>query len=131
MKRAEIDRNDIFQKVLDQYRTKKSSIANELFRLKVASKRQVTIPQRMLDVLGLSEGDEIQIEISNGQIVSTQACKSVPTAMLPQDLLAKINSREAEILAGRGIPLRQALRPRGSRKEKRSDTPATKAEPIA
>jgi bifunctional DNA-binding transcriptional regulator/antitoxin component of YhaV-PrlF toxin-antitoxin module len=81
----------------------------ELFRLKIAAKRQLTVPQRLLDVLHLNEGDELQITVVNGQIAFTQPCKSVPTSLLSPDVLAKIEEREKQLMAGEGIPLENAL----------------------
>jgi len=94
---------------------------NELFRLKIASKRQMTAPQRLLDVLGLNEGDEIQIEISDGQIVDAHACKAVPTRMLTGELLGKIKEREARILQGYGLTPVEALRKANARKGKQKN----------
>lgn len=66
---------------------------NELFRMKIASKRQVTVPQRLLDVLGVSEGDEIQIETHGPDHISVHGCKSVRTTMLPEELRKKLLER--------------------------------------
>lgn len=74
----------------------------ELFRLKIASKRQATIPQRMLNLLHLSEGDEIQIEVEDGRIRSVQPCKVVPTNLFGPEVLARLIAREAE---GGGTPI--------------------------
>jgi antitoxin component of MazEF toxin-antitoxin module len=82
---------------------------NELFRLKIASKRQMTAPQRLLDALSLSEGDEIQIEVADGNVIGVHACKTVPTALLSEDLLSKIKTRENRLVQGRGLTVRQAL----------------------
>lgn len=83
---------------------------NELFRLKIASKRQMTAPQRLLDVLNLNEGDEIQIEIADGQIVDVHPCKAVPTRMLTDELLSKIKQREERMVQGHGLTPEEALR---------------------
>ncbi|MGD0931305.1 MAG: hypothetical protein ABR902_11700 [Candidatus Korobacteraceae bacterium] len=81
----------------------------ELFRMKIAAKRQLTVPQRLLDVLGLAEGDEIQIEVSDGQIVGTHACKTIPTALLGKDLLSKIRKREEHLIQGKGLTVAEAI----------------------
>ena len=44
----------------------------DLFRTKIVSKRQVTIPQRMMDLLGLKQGDEIHFKVVKGKIVGLQ-----------------------------------------------------------
>jgi bifunctional DNA-binding transcriptional regulator/antitoxin component of YhaV-PrlF toxin-antitoxin module len=82
---------------------------NELFRLKIASKRQITAPQRLLDALHLSEGDEIQIEVVDGQVAGIYPCKAVPTDFLPGDLLSKIKKREARLMQGKGLTVEEAL----------------------
>lgn len=81
----------------------------ELFRLKIASKRQITVPQRLLNLLDLAEGDEIQITTESGRVVSTQPCKSVPTALLPDDVMSKIREREKLLIEGRGVDLDEVL----------------------
>jgi bifunctional DNA-binding transcriptional regulator/antitoxin component of YhaV-PrlF toxin-antitoxin module len=82
---------------------------NELFRLKIASKRQITAPQRLLDALNLSEGDEIQIEVSDGQVREVHPCKAVPIALLPETLLSKIKRREDRLMQGGGLSVEEAL----------------------
>ncbi|MFZ0792582.1 MAG: AbrB/MazE/SpoVT family DNA-binding domain-containing protein [Candidatus Korobacteraceae bacterium] len=81
----------------------------ELFRMKIAGKRQLTLPQRLLDVLGLAEGDEIQIEVADGQIVGTHACKTIPTALLGKELLSKIRKREERLVQGKGLSVAEAI----------------------
>jgi bifunctional DNA-binding transcriptional regulator/antitoxin component of YhaV-PrlF toxin-antitoxin module len=81
----------------------------ELFRMKIAGKRQLTLPQRLLDVLGLAEGDEIQIEVSDGQIVGTHACKTIPTTLLGKELLSKIRKREERLVQGKGLTVAEAI----------------------
>ena len=82
---------------------------NELFRVKIASKRQMTAPQRLLDALGLSEGDEIQIEVADGQVVDVHPCKAVPTKLLTGELLSKIKEREERLIQGHGMTVEEAL----------------------
>jgi bifunctional DNA-binding transcriptional regulator/antitoxin component of YhaV-PrlF toxin-antitoxin module len=103
---------------------------NELFRLKIASKRQMTAPQRLLDVLGLNEGDEIQIEIAEGQIVDVHPCKAVPTRMLTEELLSKIKEREERMLQGYGLTPEEALREAKARRVKLTNTMDSRATDI-
>jgi len=77
----------------------------ELFRLKIASKRQATVPQRLLNVLHLAEGDEIRIEVEDGQIKSAQPCKVLPTNLFSADVLTQLMAREAAIEEGGGTPI--------------------------
>ena len=82
---------------------------NELFRLKIASKRQMTAPQRLLEALGLSEGDEIQIEIADGRVVDVHPCKAVPTALMTNELLCKLKKREQRLVEGHGMTVEEAF----------------------
>ena len=77
----------------------------ERFRLKIVSKRQVTIPQRMLNLLHLSEGDELQIEVSDSRIQEVRTLKAVPTDLFTPEVLAKLSEREAEIRDGKKIKI--------------------------
>ena len=81
----------------------------ELFRLKIASKRQMTAPQRLLDLLGISEGDEIQLEVADGQVAAVHACKAVPTVLMTEDLLSKIKEREKQLMQGQGLSVEEAF----------------------
>jgi AbrB family looped-hinge helix DNA binding protein len=77
----------------------------ELFRLKIASKRQVTIPQRLLNLLHLVEGDEIHIETEDGRIEKAEPCKVVPTGLFTSDVLEQLAAREAQIEEHGGTPV--------------------------
>src|SRR5256885_35553 len=77
----------------------------ELFRLRIASKRQVTIPQRLMNVLGLSEGDELQVLVKGNQINEVRACKVVPTHLFSSDVIAALEAREKEIKEGKASEL--------------------------
>ena len=82
---------------------------NELFRLRIAAKRQITAPQRLMDSLSLSEGDEIQMEVADGQIVAIHACKAVRTALLSEDLLSEIKKQEHRLAQGKGLTVAEAM----------------------
>ncbi len=69
----------------------------------------MTVPQRLLEVLTLAEGDELQIEVAQGQIVATRACKAVPTAMIPPALLSEIVREEQRMAQGRKLSLPEAM----------------------
>jgi bifunctional DNA-binding transcriptional regulator/antitoxin component of YhaV-PrlF toxin-antitoxin module len=73
----------------------------QLFRMKILSKRQVTVPQRLLDILGVAEGDEIQIEMAGRDAVSVHGCKSIPTQLLTDKLKKKLKER-ADLALKRG-----------------------------
>ncbi len=82
----------------------------ELFRLRIAAKRQMTAPQRLMEALSLSEGDEIQLEVADGQIVAVHPCKAVRTALLSSDLLSEIRRQEHRLAQGKGLSVERALR---------------------
>lgn len=73
----------------------------ETFRLKIGAKRQTTLPQRMLGLLHLTEGDELQVDVANNQIQNCRALKAVPTDLFTPEILESLNRREAEMRAGR------------------------------
>jgi bifunctional DNA-binding transcriptional regulator/antitoxin component of YhaV-PrlF toxin-antitoxin module len=81
----------------------------ELFRLKIAAKRQVTVPQRLLNLLHLEEGDEIRLEVTGDQITKVEACKVVPTHFFSPAVLKQIAMREAEPSHGRSINPQQLI----------------------
>lgn len=74
----------------------------ELFRLRIASKRQITVPQRLMNALGLSEGDELQVEVKGNQISDVRPCKVVPTHLFSSEIVAALEAREKEIQSGKG-----------------------------
>jgi len=77
----------------------------ELFRLRIAAKRQLTAPQRLMDALSLSEGDELQIEVADGQIVAVHPCKAVPTSLLSSELLSEMRKQEHRLAQGKGLSM--------------------------
>jgi AbrB family looped-hinge helix DNA binding protein len=83
-------------------------MTKELFRLRIASKRQITVPQRMMNLLGLSEGDELQIEVKGNQISAVRPCKVVPTHLFSSEIVAALEAREKEIKSGKGKRLELA-----------------------
>jgi bifunctional DNA-binding transcriptional regulator/antitoxin component of YhaV-PrlF toxin-antitoxin module len=67
----------------------------EVFRLKIVSKRQVTLPVRLLDNLHLREGDEIEIG-TLGEVVSfVRPLKLIPTSLFSAEVLKQLDEREA------------------------------------
>ena len=73
----------------------------DFFRLKVVSKRQVTLPQLMLTKLGLEEGDELEFEVEGAAIVAVRPMKLVPTDFFNQTMLKKLEERSKSMDAGR------------------------------
>jgi AbrB family looped-hinge helix DNA binding protein len=74
---------------------------NDFFRLKIVSKRQVTIPHLMLEKLHLREGDELEVEIDDGVIVAVKPLKLVPTDFFSDHMLHKLEERSRSMDAGR------------------------------
>lgn len=61
----------------------------ELFRMKIVAKRQLTVPQRLMDALGLSQGDEIQIELADGHL-RVRPYRITPADEMSPDAVAAI-----------------------------------------
>ena len=72
----------------------------DYFRVKIVSKRQVTLPQLMLRDLHLEEGDELEFEVESGKIRAVRALKVVPAEYFPPDVLEMIRQRRQEMAAG-------------------------------
>ncbi len=72
----------------------------EHFKLKVASRRQVTLPLRMLDLLHLSEGDFLEISVEDGRVIAGRGLKLVPTNLFTPDILDRLKEREEEMDRG-------------------------------
>lgn len=75
----------------------------EVFRLKVAARRQVTLPQRVLDLLRLGEGDVLELVVHDDGTMSVRGLKLVPTNLFTDEILAQLRQREAEISEGLGL----------------------------
>jgi bifunctional DNA-binding transcriptional regulator/antitoxin component of YhaV-PrlF toxin-antitoxin module len=82
-------------------------MAEEMFRLRIAAKRQVTIPPQMLKTLKLAEGDEIRITVVDGQIKQAEACKLVPTRLFNKQVLEDLSQREEEMARGKSLAITQ------------------------
>jgi bifunctional DNA-binding transcriptional regulator/antitoxin component of YhaV-PrlF toxin-antitoxin module len=66
---------------------------SDIYRLKIVSKRQVTIPQMLLNSLQLREGDELEIEVEGTRVLSLRPLKLVPVDFFSQDALTKLEQR--------------------------------------
>jgi AbrB family looped-hinge helix DNA binding protein len=77
------------------------ALVRDFFRLKVVSKRQVTIPQLMLEKLHMQEGDELEVEIEDSTIVALRPLKLVPTNFFSDGMLQKLEERSRSMDAGR------------------------------
>jgi antitoxin component of MazEF toxin-antitoxin module len=72
------------------------------YRSKIVAKRQMTLPQNMLDQLGLEIGDELEFIVENGRIGEVRPFR--PTLLNPftPEVERILAERESEIAAGRG-----------------------------
>ena len=73
---------------------------NDIFRLKIVSKRQITIPQILMMKLHLAEGDELEIEVRDDTIVAVRPLKLVPTQLFTSDMLQKLQRRAEKMASG-------------------------------
>jgi len=73
---------------------------NQLFRLKIVSKRQATIPQRLMDILGLSQGDELQVHVS-GNRIWLEPYHSTPEDQVSEDETAAMDEAEQKFAQGK------------------------------
>ena len=69
---------------------------SQVFRLKVAARRQVTLPQEVLDLLNLSEGDVIEVTVQGDSIVG-RGLKLVPSHLFTPEILEQLRRREEEM----------------------------------
>ncbi len=77
------------------------------FRVKIGAKRQITIPQLLMDRLLLKEGDELEFQIEGGKIQAVRPLKLVPLEYFDSQTLAELNERAAQI--DQGISDREAV----------------------
>jgi AbrB family looped-hinge helix DNA binding protein len=76
-----------------------------VFRMKIASKRQVTLPQKLVSQLRLSEGDELEIVTNGSEITEVRPLKLVPTTFFTERIRKLLDEREKEFEAGGGFEL--------------------------
>jgi AbrB family looped-hinge helix DNA binding protein len=72
----------------------------DFFRVKIAAKRQVTLPQMMLQQLGLEEGDELEFTVADGAIRAVRPYRTVPLDYFPPNVLRMIAQRSKELEKG-------------------------------
>ncbi|MFZ0821754.1 MAG: hypothetical protein WAM91_16945 [Candidatus Acidiferrales bacterium] len=71
-----------------------------VFQIRIASKRQVTMPQQLLDLLRLREGDFLEIITDRNQVVAVRPLKVVPTNLFTPEILKKLDRRAEQIDRG-------------------------------
>jgi bifunctional DNA-binding transcriptional regulator/antitoxin component of YhaV-PrlF toxin-antitoxin module len=72
----------------------------DYFRAKIAAKRQVTLPQLMLNQLGLLEGDELEFTVADGVIRAVRPYRPMPLDYFPPEALNMIARRAEEMKTG-------------------------------
>jgi AbrB family looped-hinge helix DNA binding protein len=71
------------------------------FRMKIVSKRQVTIPAGLLELLHIREGDYLEVEVGESKREPTlRGLTLAPTSYFPDKVLKKLDQRAAEIKKG-------------------------------
>lgn len=73
------------------------------FRVKIAARRQITLPEEILEMLRIGEGDTLEICIDKNAISGGGGLKLVPTSLFDDGLMERIRQREQEIAGGSGI----------------------------
>ncbi len=79
---------------------------SDLFRLKIVGKRQVTIPQRLMDLLGVKQGDEIHLKVANGKVLQTYPVRITPDMEMSPDAVQRFDELEREETSDLGDLLR-------------------------
>jgi len=64
-----------------------------VYRGRLVSKNQMTIPVQMQRDLRLAKGDELEFVVENGSIVKGNVLKPVPVNLLPNDVLEALLKR--------------------------------------
>lgn len=68
----------------------------ELFRLRIAAKRQMTVPQRLMNIFDLEAGDELQLTVENKVITTVVPYKCVPAHLVTPEVSAAIEESRRE-----------------------------------
>jgi len=76
----------------------------EKFALRVASKRQVTLPARLLELLRLSEGDVLELAVE-GNRVTGRGMKLVPSDFFNEKMLEELEEQENSLDRDGGIDI--------------------------
>jgi bifunctional DNA-binding transcriptional regulator/antitoxin component of YhaV-PrlF toxin-antitoxin module len=79
----------------------------ERFTLKVASKRQVTIPGRLLELLHIGEGDVIELVVERGSFTG-RGLKLVPSSLFTDEVLEELKQRENSLDLKQGVDIKDS-----------------------
>ena len=77
----------------------------EKFTLRVAAKRQVTIPARLLELLNIGEGDMLEI-VAESSSFKGRGMKLVPSSFFTPEMLKELEAREKELDKAGAIELK-------------------------
>lgn len=100
----------------------------DIFRLKIVAKRQVTIPQVLMERLHLEEGDELELEINDHDEVALRPMKVVPVQLFSREMLAKLKNRAQKMADGIVSPPPRKVRQAAPRAPKASRANAEQLE---
>jgi len=81
---------------------------HETFRIKIAARRQITLPEQLLELLRIDEGDTLEICVDRNVISGGCGLKLMPTSLFDEALMARLREREREIALGSGIKVNDA-----------------------
>ena len=73
------------------------------FQMRVAARRQVTLPEELMELLRIEEGDTLEIRVDKNVISGGCGLKLVPTSLFDDEILARLHGREKQIARGEGI----------------------------
>ena len=76
------------------------------FSLRIASRRQVTVPLDLLEVLQIDEGDVLELTATNGQVVSGRGLKLLPATLFTEELVKDLKRREKSLDSGQGVDVK-------------------------
>jgi len=78
----------------------------EKFTIRVASKRQATLPVRLLKLLHMQEGDVLELAVENGVIIAGRGLKLVPASLFTSEMLEELRKEEKSLDLGEGVEVK-------------------------
>jgi len=66
-----------------------------VYRGRLVSKNQMTIPVQMQQELGMAKGDELELVVENSRVMQVHVLRPVRVDLLPDDVLESLKSRAA------------------------------------
>lgn len=90
-----------------------------IFRGRLASKNQMTIPPQMQHALNMVRGDELEFYVEGCRITQVNVLKPVPADLLGDDILAELKKRRANSTEEREISPAELAELTGEEKTKK------------